>query len=105
MEEMDDLLEIQKVTGINIPVKSGTPWKKHETKLEKDKIKAKKLDAQKARGSRGKSTGREGSFSKKRSNNNPNNQRESKKGGTIRAGAGRPRTGVRGEPRSDQSYY
>jgi hypothetical protein len=40
---MDDLLEIQKVTGVEIPVKSGTPWKKHETKREKDKIKEKKL--------------------------------------------------------------
>jgi ATP-dependent RNA helicase RhlE len=47
MEEMDDLLEIQKVTGVKIPVTSGIPWKKHETKLEKDKMKESKLKQQK----------------------------------------------------------
>eukprot|EP00978_Attheya_sp_CCMP212_P015277 scaffold39379_cov44-Attheya_sp.AAC.2 len=49
MEEMDDLLDIQKVTGLKIPVVSGTPWSKHETKREKDKMKSNKLNEQQKR--------------------------------------------------------
>jgi len=44
---MDDLNDIQSVTGLEIPVVSGTPWTKHDTKQAKDKIKANKLDQQK----------------------------------------------------------
>jgi len=47
VEEMDDLNDIQSVTGLEIPVVSGTPWTKHDTKQAKDKIKANKLDQQK----------------------------------------------------------
>jgi len=47
VEEMDDLNDIQSVTGLKIPVVSGTPWTKHDTKQAKDNIKANKLDQQK----------------------------------------------------------
>lgn len=47
VEEMDDLNDIQIVTGLEIPVVSGTPWNKHETKQAKDKIKANKVVQQK----------------------------------------------------------
>jgi len=43
VEEMDDLIDIQKVTGLKIPVASGDPWSSHDTKREKDKIKTKKI--------------------------------------------------------------
>jgi ATP-dependent RNA helicase RhlE len=38
MEEMDDLLEIQKVTGVQIPVVSGDPWSRQEAKRIESKI-------------------------------------------------------------------
>jgi len=49
MEEMDDLSDIQEVMGGAIPVVSGTPWKKHETRFAKEKIKESKANQQKAR--------------------------------------------------------
>ena len=49
MEEMDDLSDIEKVMGVVIPVVSGIPWRKHETKLEKERIKETKAIQQKAR--------------------------------------------------------
>jgi ATP-dependent RNA helicase RhlE len=49
MEEMDDLLEIQKVTGVQIPVVSGDPWSRQEAKREKDRIKDNKKNQQKTR--------------------------------------------------------
>jgi ATP-dependent RNA helicase RhlE len=49
MEEMDDLLAIQKVTGVKIPVVSGTPWSKSDTKYAKDSIKNAKQVQQDAR--------------------------------------------------------
>ena len=53
MEEMEDLFDIQKVMGVKIPVVSGTPWKKHETKAELQNIKDNKLkNQQKLRGER-----------------------------------------------------
>lgn len=42
MEEMEDLVGIQKLIGIDIPIASGTPWTKHEMNREKDRIKANK---------------------------------------------------------------
>lgn len=42
VEEMEDLVDIQKVTGLKIPVASGTPWNMQDTKREKDKIKKNK---------------------------------------------------------------
>jgi len=42
MEDMDDLLGIQKLIGLDIPVASGTPWTKHEMNREKESIKANK---------------------------------------------------------------
>eukprot|EP00558_Chaetoceros_sp_UNC1202_P006268 CAMPEP_0197240914 /NCGR_PEP_ID=MMETSP1429-20130617/7095_1 /TAXON_ID=49237 /ORGANISM="Chaetoceros sp., Strain UNC1202" /LENGTH=242 /DNA_ID=CAMNT_0042700653 /DNA_START=52 /DNA_END=780 /DNA_ORIENTATION=+ len=42
VEEMEDLVDIQKVTGLKIPVASGTPWNMDDTKREKDKIKKNK---------------------------------------------------------------
>jgi hypothetical protein len=104
MEEMDDLLEIQKVTGIQIPVKSGTPWKKHETKREKDKIKEKKLLNQ--MGARRKVSKTVGGDSKRQGSNiSSRKQTKSIQGSTIRAGDGRPRSKAgdgRGERRTDQ---
>lgn len=43
VEEMEDLIDIQKVTGLVIPVASGNPWNTHDTKREKEKIKVKKI--------------------------------------------------------------
>lgn len=42
MEEMDDLMEIQKVTGVTIPVVSGNPWSKTEARRAKNFIKENK---------------------------------------------------------------
>lgn len=39
VEEMDDLNDIQKMMGVNIPVVSGSAWKSHETKQAKEKMK------------------------------------------------------------------
>ena len=47
--QMDDLLDIQKVTGLKIPVVSGDPWSKHETKREKEVIKTKQIIEQRRR--------------------------------------------------------
>jgi ATP-dependent RNA helicase RhlE len=95
VEEMDDLLEIQKVTGIEIPVKSGTPWKKHETKREKEKIKEKKLLNQ--MGARRKGSKTVGGDSKKQwGSSGSRKQTESIQGSTTRAGDGR------GKRRTDQ---
>ena len=49
MEEMEDLLEIQRVTGVKIPVTSGVQWTKHEFKREMDKIKENKKKQQNQR--------------------------------------------------------
>jgi ATP-dependent RNA helicase RhlE len=103
MEEMDDLLEIQKVTGIEIPVKSGTPWKKHETQREKDKIKEQKqLNQMGARRGGSKTVGGD---SKKSSNSSRTKQKESIQGSTTRAGA-RPRSkaGGRAERETDFAW-
>jgi len=42
MEDMEDLVGIQKLIGIDIPIASGTPWTMHEMKREKDRVKANK---------------------------------------------------------------
>lgn len=42
MEEMDDLLAIEKVTGVTIPVVSGSPWSKTEARRAKNFIKENK---------------------------------------------------------------
>ena len=44
MEEMDDLVAIQKVTGHTIPVVSGSPWSKAEARLAKNTIKETKMN-------------------------------------------------------------
>lgn len=49
MEEMDDLLAIQKVTGTVIPVVSGTPWSQTESRRAKDSIKQTKQTNQRNR--------------------------------------------------------
>lgn len=46
VEEMDDLMDIQKVTGLKIPVVSGTPWDRGDTKKEKERIKKNKIENQ-----------------------------------------------------------
>ena len=42
MEEMDDLLAIEKVTGVSIPVVSGSPWSQTEARRAKNFIKENK---------------------------------------------------------------
>jgi len=55
MEEMDDLLDIEKVMGVKIPVASGEPWSKDDTRQEKLKIKEnKELNKKKQREQRSK---------------------------------------------------
>lgn len=49
MEEMDDLLAIQKVTGHKIPVKSGSVWSRTESNQAKTTIKNKLNDQRAAR--------------------------------------------------------
>ena len=48
MEEMDDLAAIQKVVGIEIPVASGNPWSRRDSKHALDRIKKRKQENQKA---------------------------------------------------------
>ena len=48
MEEMDDLAAIQKVVGIEIPVASGNPWSRRDSKQALDRIKKRKQENQKA---------------------------------------------------------
>ena len=48
MEELDDLAAIQKVVGIEIPVASGNPWSRRDSKRELDRIKKRKQENQKA---------------------------------------------------------
>mmetsp|Transcript_51143 Transcript_51143/g.59758 ORF Transcript_51143/g.59758 Transcript_51143/m.59758 type:complete len:252 (+) Transcript_51143:1-756(+) len=43
MEEMEDLRDIQKVIKVSIPVVSGTPWGKEESRREMENIKERKL--------------------------------------------------------------
>ena len=53
MEEMEDLMDIQKVMGMKIPIKSGTAWSKQECKAALNKNKERKLENQrKMRGER-----------------------------------------------------
>ena len=47
MEEMDDLAAIQKVVGIEIPVASGNPWSRRDSKQALDRIKKRKQENQK----------------------------------------------------------
>jgi superfamily II DNA/RNA helicase len=59
VEEMDDLFGIQKVTGVKIPVVSGSPWGKNESRVEKERIKENKLNEQKKRRESSKMVGRD----------------------------------------------
>jgi ATP-dependent RNA helicase RhlE len=95
VEEMDDLLEIQKVTGIKMPVKSGTPWSKHETKLDKIKMKEKKLNQMGAR-----RKGSNYSGDSKQWGDSNRKQEGSKQGSTKRSVA-RPRS-VSGDGRGER---
>jgi len=49
MEDMEDLMGIQKLIGLDIPVASGTPWTRSEMNREKDRIKANKHIEQRRR--------------------------------------------------------
>jgi superfamily II DNA/RNA helicase len=59
VEEMDDLFGIQKVMGVKIPVVSGSPWGKNESRVEKERIKENKLNEQKKRRESSKTVGRD----------------------------------------------
>lgn len=53
VEEMEDLIAIQRVTGVKIPVASGEPWSIRDSKDIKAKLNEKKrLDQQKQRENR-----------------------------------------------------
>ena len=52
MEEMDDLLAIQKVTGLTIPVVSGSPWSKTEARPAKNSINENKQKNQQPKSSK-----------------------------------------------------
>lgn len=49
MEEMDDLMEIQKVTGMTINCVSGSPWSRTDSRNAKNKIKENKQNNMNAR--------------------------------------------------------
>jgi ATP-dependent RNA helicase RhlE len=50
VEEMKHLLDIQKMTGLNISVASGTPWNIQGTKQEKEKVKKNKRGVKRGAG-------------------------------------------------------
>jgi ATP-dependent RNA helicase RhlE len=52
MEEMDDLVAIQKVTGLTIPVVSGSPWSKTEARPAKNSINENKQENQEPKSSK-----------------------------------------------------
>jgi ATP-dependent RNA helicase RhlE len=68
MEEMDELLDIQKVMGMKIPVKSGTPWSKQDSKAEMQRIKDNKLKNQQKRFGERKANSLQGKPQKKKPN-------------------------------------
>jgi ATP-dependent RNA helicase RhlE len=107
MEEMEDLIDIQKVMGMKIPVVSGIAWKKHETKAELQNIKDNKLkNQQKLKGERKVPFERQPTKKKKESHNS-DKQKEYTGKPINRAGIPRvvrPRRSARDPNETDEGW-